>query len=197
MTNTTMSQKMRPREIEVITKEVYNSKWDIPIIGVDPGLRHTGIATVEYNQYYSGTNKVSMHRMVKTGKANTQRAIAEICDVFQKFCKEFPSGNTIVAIESVFFGRNVSGAMGTAKVIGAITHVAYQHRIAVVEINPKTVKAALGLGNKSDKKDVVARVEQLLGDKLKPHHVADAAAVAIACHLKLRDPRQREELLGK
>ena len=92
----------------------------------------------------------------------------------------------IVGIEDVFFNKNVSAAMSTAKVIGVIERKAAVFSLELIVVRPQTVKAAI-LGTGRGSKDAVrSRVNRVMGVDIKSDHEADAVAVAMAVILEKR-----------
>ena len=93
----------------------------------------------------------------------------------------------VIGVELVFFGRNVSSAMSTAHVIGAVELVAHQAGVKCVQILPNRVKAAV-LGKGRGSKALVRQfVNKILGAEIKNDHEADACAAAIAVLLAQKE----------
>ena len=86
----------------------------------------------------------------------------------------------VVGIESVFFAKNVSSALTTANVIGAVELVSHRAGVPSIQIRPNAVKSAVVGVEKGDKALIRHRVKLLLGQEIKNHHKADAVAGAIA-----------------
>ncbi|WP_028611807.1 crossover junction endodeoxyribonuclease RuvC [Paenibacillus harenae] len=88
-----------------------------------------------------------------------------------------------VAVEKLFFNRNVTTAFDVAQARGAIILAAAQRALTIGEYTPLQVKQAVVGYGKAEKKQVQEMVKMFL--KLsavpKPDDVADALAVAI-CH---------------
>ena len=88
-----------------------------------------------------------------------------------------------MAVEKVYFNRNVSSAISTGGVIYICLLIAEQIGIPSVQVTPQQAKAAIG--NPKASKDEVKRViQRLTGLKTGNAHTADAAAIAIAGLLK-------------
>ena len=167
------------------------------VLGIDPGLANTGYAFVEKVQ---GTNhkrlsstaqevtlpskysySVSARGVIKTRSDHTEssrfyKIFRELTDILAasdlKKCRA-------VAIEEVFWGSNVTSALTTAGVIAVCQCIAYVHDLSVIKLTPQAVKRAVGQGG-SDKQSVQRHVKMLTGEIIKPHHITDAVAVAIA-----------------
>jgi crossover junction endodeoxyribonuclease RuvC len=89
-----------------------------------------------------------------------------------------------VAVEQLFFGRNVTTAISVGQARGVVLLAAAQAGLQVYEYKPAEVKQALsGYGN-ADKRQMQEMVKLLLHlDHIpRPDDAADAVAVAV-CHL--------------
>ena len=90
----------------------------------------------------------------------------------------------VMAVEKLFFGRNVTTAISVGQARGAILLAAAGHGLDVAEYTPAEIKQALtGYGN-ADKQQMQHMVAHLL--KLeeipRPDDAADGVAIAV-CHL--------------
>jgi crossover junction endodeoxyribonuclease RuvC len=93
----------------------------------------------------------------------------------------------VVAVEELFFSRNVTTALTVGQARGVAILAAARAGLPVQEYKPMAVKQAIaGYGNAS-KAQVQEMVRMLLGlDEVpKPDDAADAVAVAV-CHLHSR-----------
>jgi crossover junction endodeoxyribonuclease RuvC len=91
---------------------------------------------------------------------------------------------SVVAIETLFFNRNVRTALAVGQARGIALLVAAQSGLPVVEYTPQQVKGAVvGYGG-ATKDQVQKMVTTLLGLRAvpRPDDAADALAIAI-CHL--------------
>lgn len=88
-----------------------------------------------------------------------------------------------VAVEKLFFNRNVTTAFAVAQARGVVILAAAQRGLPIAEYTPLQVKQAVVGYGKAEKRQVQEMVRMFL--KLsavpKPDDVADALAVAI-CH---------------
>jgi crossover junction endodeoxyribonuclease RuvC len=91
---------------------------------------------------------------------------------------------TEMAVEELFFAKNVTTAVAVGQARGVALLVAAQAGLPVFEYKPMQVKQAVhgyGLASKEQVGEMV-RVLLRLKDVPKPDDAADAAAIAI-CHL--------------
>ncbi len=161
------------------------------ILGVDPGTATTGYAAVEEK---NGRLLLRDHGVLRTP------ASADMCQRLVDIHRGIGAlldrhGPRAVAIEKVFFNRNVGSAMTVGQARGVVMLAAGQRGLQVLEYSPPEVKAAVtGQGNAS-KNQVQRMVQSLFAlDTIPtPDDAADAAAVAV-CGLSRRgwDGRVRE-----
>ncbi len=112
------------------------------------------------------------------------RRLLEIFQDLQAIIQEF-SPET-VAVEKLFFGRNVTNAISVGQARGTILLAAALAELEVVEYTPAEIKQAIsGYGN-AEKQQVQEMVRQLLNltEAPKPDDAADGVAIAI-CHLQV------------
>ncbi|MCG0238500.1 MAG: crossover junction endodeoxyribonuclease RuvC [Firmicutes bacterium] len=89
----------------------------------------------------------------------------------------------VVAVEELFFGRNVTTAFTVGQARGVVLLAAAQAGIPLAEYTPMQVKQAVTGWGRADKAQVQQMVARLLGlgQVPKPDDVADALAVALTC----------------
>ena len=112
-----------------------------------------------------------------------QLRLLELFQDMQALLAEFKPDE--VAVEKLFFGRNVTTAISVGQARGAILVAAALAGLPVVEYTPAEVKQAVaGYGN-ADKQQVQQMVMQLLSMAAPPtpDDAADGVAIAI-CHLQ-------------
>lgn len=148
------------------------------ILGIDPGLQHTGWGVVRYEnshlQYLAGgvihsNSKDKMEYRLKT-----------IYDGLDKVIKHFKPNS--VGIEEVYVNSNprTSLKLGQARGMGFLA--AANNTTEIHEYAPKEIKKALvGTGN-AEKTQVDFMVKTLLpGVVMESNDMSDALAIAI-CH---------------
>jgi crossover junction endodeoxyribonuclease RuvC len=88
-----------------------------------------------------------------------------------------------MALEELFFGRNVSSAVSVGEARGVILLAAARHALPCFDYTPQAVKKAVCGSGSADKGQVQRMVASLLGlpEPPAPDHAADAFAAAI-CH---------------
>ncbi|MEJ7901964.1 MAG: crossover junction endodeoxyribonuclease RuvC [Thermomicrobiales bacterium] len=90
-----------------------------------------------------------------------------------------------LAVEQLFFARNVTNAMTVGQARGVVLLAAARAGMRVAEYTPSEVKQAVAGYGKADKEQMQEMVRLTLGLVVAPHpdDAADALAVAI-CHLQ-------------
>ncbi len=149
------------------------------IFGVDPGSAHTGYGCIDTD--------ASRHRVVACGalsppaKASFPEKLHVVHDGLAKLLRECEPD--AVAIEDLFYARNVKSALKLAHVRGVVVLAAAEAGLPVAEYAPAAVKrAVVGYGG-AEKQQVQQMVALLLGLTEPPalFDVTDALGVAI-CH---------------
>jgi crossover junction endodeoxyribonuclease RuvC len=151
----------------------------VVVLGIDPGSAHTGYGVV----LSRGRTLAALDGGVietRPGAPLERRLVdihARVCDLIRQHCPQ------AVAVEDVYFGRNVHSAFAVGQARGAVLLSAGMHGLPCFSYTPQAVKLAV-CGTGSAPKDQVQRmVGALLAlpEPPAPDHAADALAVAI-CH---------------
>lgn len=155
----------------------------VRILGIDPGLAKCGYAVIEYD----GRSPTSLEfGLIRTDAGgSTPSRLNEIVGQLINIIDEFSPDE--LAIERVYFHRNVSTAIDVAMVMGAAMVLAMSRGIACRQYAPKQIKRAIVGTGGANKLQVQKMVEKLygLGEIPKPPDAADALAVALT-HAHLR-----------
>ncbi|MGI5901305.1 MAG: crossover junction endodeoxyribonuclease RuvC [Desulfitobacteriia bacterium] len=149
------------------------------ILGIDPGTAIMGYGLIEkkgHNLYpitYSCWRTPAQYPM-------TQR-LKILYDSLEKLLLKYSPD--VVALEELFFNRNVSTALSVGQARGIVLLAAAKKNIQVYEYTPLQVKQAVVGYGKADKQQVQYMVKALLSlkENPKPDDTADALAIAI-CH---------------
>ncbi len=153
------------------------------ILGIDPGIAITGYAVLSGNG-----NKMNV---IEYGAITTESGLSRgfrLRQLYDQMIAVIVRHNPVeIAVEELFFNRNVTTALTVGEARGCIILAAEQKGLALAEYTPSEVKQAVVGYGKADKPQVQQMVKLLLGLKEtpKPDDVADALAVAI-CHLQSR-----------
>jgi crossover junction endodeoxyribonuclease RuvC len=149
------------------------------IIGVDPGLASTGWGVVDYS---GGKIRYLAHGCIET-KADRPPAerLFFILTALRGVLDEWRPGES--AVETLYFGRNVSSAILVAESRGVISAALAERGIPVREFTPNAIKQGV-VGVSSAKKTQIQEMVRIilgLADRPKPDHAADALGAAICC----------------
>ena len=149
------------------------------IFGIDPGSERTGYGCIDHSR--------SRHRLVVCGAiavppratfAEKLRVIhAELAELLTTCRPE------CVAVENLFYARNVRSALKLGHARGVAMLAASQAGLPVAEYTPTEIKRAVVGYGRAEKQQVQQMIKLLLGlDAVPtPHDAADALAVAL-CH---------------
>lgn len=149
------------------------------VLAIDPGYDRLGVAVMEYQ---NGREFLHYSTCVMTDK-NTTLAdrLVTVGDAVQTLIKEYTPDT--IAIETLFFNKNITTAIGVAQARGIIIYLAKRAGCTLYEFGPQEIKVAVtGYGN-SDKRSVYDMVNRLVANVPKKAHddEYDAIAVGITC----------------
>ena len=147
------------------------------ILGIDPGTAITGYGVVDYsgNHY-----KLIEYGVIRTLK--DQDVAERLNDVYigiNKLIEVYKPD--YMAIEELFFNKNVKTALQVGQARGVVMLVAYQKNVPIYEYTPLQVKQAVVGYGRAEKKQVQFMVKAILNlpDIPRPDDAADALAIAI------------------
>jgi len=150
------------------------------ILGIDPGLSNTGYGLIRYEK-----KKIELidYGCVLTYKKDTfsiriKKIYYKIKELIEKYNPHE------VAIEVIFFNKNVRSALTVSKVHGMIAITVALIGLELYEYTPLQIKQATVGNGRAEKYQVQSMVKILLNlsEIPQPDHAADALAVAI-CHI--------------
>ena len=152
------------------------------VIGIDPGVARLGYGVIQVDK---GVIIPLCYGCIQTraGKRQAERLLAiysEITALFTKYPPDF------LAIEKLFFTKNVTSAMSVSEVRGVILLAAEQHHIPVEEYTPNQIKQAITGSGRADKVQMQEMIKRLLHlDEIpKPDDAADGLSIAL-CHIHI------------
>lgn len=152
------------------------------VLGIDPGTASTGYGVIR--QSAQGYFELLACGVIRTSPADPMHyRLREIFEDIQNLIREFSPNE--VAVEQLFFGRNVTTAISVGQARGAALLAAALNDLSIAEYTPASVKQALtGYGN-ADKLQMQLMVQQILDLDEIPHpdDAADGVAIAL-CHLQ-------------
>lgn len=149
------------------------------ILGIDPGIAIVGFGFIDQR----GNRLVPVQYGCIQTEAHTDPAVRlrQIYDSLRQLIDTYKPD--AVALEKLFFNRNVTTAFTVGQARGVLMLAAVQHGLPIGEYTPLQVKQAIVGYGKAEKRQVQEMVRMFLQlrEAPKPDDVADALAVAI-CH---------------
>lgn len=148
------------------------------VLGVDPGLIRTGYAIID--QHRHGLRYV-LYGEIGPDRGNTfSHSLMTIYDQLSDVIRE--TGPDCMAVESVFYGKNVKSLIKQAHVRGIVLLAGARSGAPVFEYSPLEIKRAVVGYGRAEKRQVQQMVKAILNlPDLPPSDAADAMAAAI-CH---------------
>jgi crossover junction endodeoxyribonuclease RuvC len=148
-------------------------------LGIDPGSHVTGYGAVE--KVRSGLHWIAQGE-IRTGRgALLSSCLKTIYDGLREVIRQ--AEPDAVAIEDIFFGKNVRSLIRQGHVRGVAILAGIHGGIPVYEYSPLEIKKAVVGYGRAEKGQVQTMVRAILNlSELPPADAADALAVAI-CHI--------------
>jgi len=163
--------------LAVTRKLTQRQKFSGVVLGIDPSLRGTGLAVVDFAR---PNNPILLHSLTLKQKPSVSLAqcLGCICEKALELLETYPI--EVVALEQTIYVQNVRTAQILGAARGAAIAAAAMSGREIFEYAPLRVKqAVVGVGRAS-KEQVGKTVRSLLGHgDLLAHDESDAAAVAI------------------
>lgn len=148
------------------------------ILGIDPGTAATGYGLIKKN----GELKLIDYGCIKTSTdLTTAERLKELNNQLNSVIRRYKPD--MVAVEDIFFFKNLKTAIKVSQARGVILLTAAKLNIPVFEYTPLQVKQAVTSYGRAEKIQVQKMVKVLLDLKEipKPDDASDALAVAICC----------------
>ncbi len=151
------------------------------ILGLDPGIATTGYGLVSQVNYQL---RAEGYGVVRTASSEgvAERLVHIHREISSLIRQHRPDA---VAVEKLFFNKNVRTAMSVGQARGVILLAGAQGDLPLLEYTPSAVKMAVTGHGSAPKRQVQVMVQSVLGmPKMpSPDDAADALAVAI-CGLR-------------
>lgn len=157
------------------------------ILGIDPGTATIGFGFVEVDDQTAPVARE--YGVISTDKAMPmpQRLAvmyADMCELLKAFAPD------VMAIEELFFLKNVNTAMPVAQARGVLMLAAAHHEVPVTGYSPAQIKMTVTGSGKAQKPEVQEAVRDLLGLATipRPDDAADGLAIALT-HWRILEGR--------
>ena len=146
------------------------------VIGVDPGLRHTGWGVVEFK--HNKVFHIEDGSISPSTKLDDGQRLLEIKNQLQKIINQYNPNMSV--IEEIFVGSGSISSLKLGMARGASMIALAEAGLSINELSPKFVKKTVtGYGNAS-KEQIVSMIEKLLNIVPKNEDSSDALAIAIS-----------------
>lgn len=154
------------------------------VMGIDPGFARTGWAVLKGTP--QEIQKIFYGCLSTSAKKSFEQRLVDIDKQFLILIKRFRP--QAVAIEQIYFYKNVKTALKVGHVRGVLLLEAVKNKIPCHELTPLQVKQAVTGYGRAEKSQVQKMVTAILGlrEIPKSDDAADALAIAICC-LSLRE----------
>jgi crossover junction endodeoxyribonuclease RuvC len=159
----------------------------IVVMGIDPGVANTGFGVVRFaggqmTAVDGGVVEVPSDRPLETRLARIHAELEKLIAWHEP---------AAVALEQLYFGKNVRSAIAVGQARGVAMLAAAQHQIPCFDYTPQAVKMSVCGTGSADKRQVQQMIGALLGLPQPPEsdHAANALAVAI-CHAAHAGPAE-------
>lgn len=153
------------------------------ILGIDPGTGILGFGAIEV----TGSKEMLIDAgVIRTPvKQEDSDRLKTIFDELDQLIKELKPD--IMAVEKLFFSKNVTTAMSVSQARGVVLLLGKQHDLELYEYTPNQIKMAItGYGNatKNQMQEMV-KMHLKLKEIPKPDDAADALAAALCCSMSI------------
>ncbi len=165
----------------------------VRIIGIDPGLRHTGWGIIEVEG-----SKLSYVADGAVHSVNEDDLAVRLLQIHQQILMvldEFKPDEA--AIEETFVNNDARATLKLGQARGVVMLAPVLRKIGVSEYAPNVIKKTV-VGNGHAEKDQVKHMVKILLPRaeLKTADSVDALAIAI-CHAQHRGSRKLQEILNR
>jgi crossover junction endodeoxyribonuclease RuvC len=147
------------------------------ILGIDPGYGRVGWSVIEGN--HSKQTLVDVGCLETDPKQNIIGRFEVVHEFMKELLEEFRPD--AVAVEELYFSKNVKTAIDVAQARGVILLSIIQAGVPCFNYNPMEIKTTVAGYGKASKQQVQTMVKAQLKLKVvpKPDDAADACAVAL------------------
>lgn len=145
------------------------------VLAIDPGYDRLGVAVIEE---IKGKQTLLYSDCVTTDKKLPHaRRLALVGEAIGELIKIWEPN--VVAIEELFFSKNVKTALLVSQALGVITYEAARNGLKIFFYKPVEVKIAVTGYGASDKTHVLSMVPKLIKMDAKKRHDDEYDAIAV------------------
>lgn len=156
------------------------------ILGIDPGIGRCGFGLINTTSR-AGAKVLDFGVVTTEVDAPVPKRLLELSESLVELFEE--TKPEVVAIEKLFFSKNITTGIAVAEARGIILMVAEKYGAKIREYTPNEIKKSLtgyGSATKTQMEEMV-KVHLGLEKKPKPDDAADALAAAVTCSFLYRE----------
>jgi crossover junction endodeoxyribonuclease RuvC len=147
------------------------------ILGIDPGVGRVGFGIIEK----ASECLVVDYGTITTPKVERQERLSKIhSEILNLIQTHKPD---LMALEKLFFNKNLKTAMSVGEAVGVILLAAHQESLPIYEYTPLQVKEVLAGSGRAKKSEIKGMLELFFNQKIKGHDDASDALAVAYCHL--------------
>jgi len=172
------------------------------IIGIDPGIATTGFGVIDNPSLNTSEPKAIDYGCIETSPScSPGERLKKINDELGKLLRIYKP--KIMAIESLYFFKNLKTVMPVSQAKGVILFTATKKKIPIYEFTPLQVKMAITGYGRAEKKQVQEMIKVLLNLKDKKFtnkklkdDAADALGIALCYtfHAKIINAQNTQKI---
>jgi len=149
------------------------------ILGIDPGLQHTGWAIIDTSLGKNKPQAIAYGVIDTKACDELNQRLADIYDGLDAVIERYQPASA--ALEGVYFGLNAKTALTLGQARGVAILATSKRGLILGEYPPATIKLSIVGNGNAEKDQVTYMMRQLLqlDHDPKPDHCADALAVAL------------------
>lgn len=154
------------------------SKHSLRILGIDPGYGRLGFGLIE--KIGSELRAIDYGCLETLSNKTFSERLLEVAICLKEIIKQ--AKPDLMAIEELFFFKNLKTAINVAQSRGAVLLLAAEVGLPIMELTPLQIKQSLSGYGRADKQQIQKMVQVILKlkEKPRPDDAADALATAIA-----------------
>lgn len=149
------------------------------VLSIDPGYDRVGVAVLEHTT--TGEELLYSDCIITDKKDSLPDRILVVGKAVRDLIKKFTPD--AIALETIFFNKNIKTAIGVAQARGAIVYIGRANNCKIYEFGPQEIKVAITGYGKSDKQAVFEMVKRLVSGAPEKalDDEYDAIAVGVTC----------------
>jgi crossover junction endodeoxyribonuclease RuvC len=143
----TKSKKSLPTQLDIV-------------IAIDPGFDRLGVAVITRGALDNKDTLLCSECISTNPKDNKGSRLLVIGQGVRRIIEEYKPNS--MAIETLFFNKNITSAIGVAEARGVVLYEASRAGLEIFEYSPQSIKVATTGYGKADKIQVASMVSKLI-----------------------------------